>query len=1807
MHEYSGLIRDQIAKLRPKLMDTSRRNPLINNTLSKRTASFIRIVDEQPNNIFNQLSDGGSLRIEPLPSLEEELPDEQTPEFLNAYAITCDSDQAYLEALDAIDYDNDEHAYEKQAKAERLLRDRLRKALELPPRVTEADATKLSDHARIHGINPHYDLPDPSAPVDDNRFTDNALQTLDLPRVLSSRLGRIYSRVQTMLEEKGFNILYLTLGYLVWRESSGTEKDLYKSPLLLLPVTMERTRTREGEIYSISLLDEVMLNPVLRHKLSTDFGINLEMANDELQLTNVEAFFQRVTAEEPRNLKWRVSRQAVLGIYPFQGIELYNDLDPNGIEFSDFNVVSQIFSGVGANGEPSAHTSYSLDDVESEHGETLVPRLVTDADSSQFLALMKAANGQNMAIEGPPGSGKSQTIVNLIANAIGSNKKVLFVAQKGTALQVVLSRLKHLGLDDLMLPLMGKKTDAQTFYEALAARMALHRQGHSIRSGDNRAELYRRRNELNHYVTVLGTTIPGTKLTVHQVLGLTVKYQTQISGLARQLQDCPFDLSRLNMTLNPVFFSQLESLGNDWSAQLTEVQIQPDTLWALLESGGRDFRALETLNADAWALLEQIATVKSQFGAIPLELHWLQRAASDRSSAALIGLRVLATRVLPWDQLIEHANASHVVIKALLDNIKQREALLNIFPVTWDVLIEFVNREPSMRQAITLLESEELQSYSRDALSICLNERTKARNAVHELVLFSKTAQRMTGLDDISPQEMQLVLQLASGNSLVANTKLFRHAAKAGFEDAVLLIEQAKACRKVLKELTIKEVALPTPTRIKELKVIADSAGLFSVFSGMFRNAKKQISELFGLHSYNKVSASINLERLSELYVQWENNPLATLFGDFQDASVAGRLDEIATALDDLIATLKRKVVRPQRFTAIAIPELLELSTSQSEQISKIAADETWASMLHLRDEFDGRIATLQSALDDSHGFLTFTNDHQMTGYRELQKVARNFEAIKQTQQYFATNKNACQRLMGSLYQGPQTEARSISPLADAVHYFASLESDIRNALRQLLSDTMEVSRITNFIEQLDFLFDRLTQLETSMHTLGATAKTPTRLEDCCAMLQRSVEDQASREKLTQRAMVYNDIQHHGFANIVKVCETAGLREDLGTILVTYIVHVLSNVVYQQFGQEITQYSGKRLETLREEFKRLDKSLLELAPREVKSAVVNAAAPPAGVGFGRKSDYTDIALIDHELGKKRRISPTKLIKRGTTALLELHPCWMMVPTAVASYLPRQEIFDLIVIDEASQMAPEHSISALMRAKQAVIVGDTNQLPPTNFFRSSFSIDEDEEEDLATTEESILELANMKFHPKHRLQWHYRSRHESLIAFSNHYVYDDDLVIFPSPEGASKSMGVELKRVDGVYNRSINPAEASFMVESIIEFMTHDTDRSLGVVVMNQSQMEQIDAMVVQKSEGNPAVAAYIDKWATKDDGLETFFVKNLENVQGDERDVIFIGTVYGSDSLGNFRQNFGPINGAAGKRRLNVLFSRAKEKIVTFTSIPMDKLNPGQHNQGATLLKRWLEYSAKGTLGEVLEPDARSGFGPDSPFEEHVIEQIKAIGFEAVPQVGVSNYYIDIGVRHTKFPYGYLCGVECDGASYHSTRSARERDILRQNVLENLGWNIYRIWSTDWFRDGLTQRDLLRQHLESRLEEKLASMPTVVKVDAFSAPQEQLFLPENAAERLEKETEHTLSEASHPIVVGSRMVLRYLDGPRAGMRSKFFLSDSKALTVDAEGFQPLPIESPLGRAVREECEGEIVTFEQVHGEVRVKIEEVMHR
>lgn len=441
----------------------------------------------------------------------------------------------------------------------------------------------------------------------------------------------------------------------------------------------------------------------------------------------------------------------------------------------------------------------------------------------------------------------------------------------------------------------------------------------------------------------------------------------------------------------------------------------------------------------------------------------------------------------------------------------------------------------------------------------------------------------------------------------------------------------------------------------------------------------------------------------------------------------------------------------------------------------------------------------------------------------------------------------------------------------------------------------------------------------------------------------------------------------------------------------------------------------------------------------------------------------------------------KLFSTAGDVIQAIKPCFMMSPISVAQYLAPGAIeFDLVVFDEASQVEPADAYGAIARGRQLLLVGDERQLPPTNFFSK---IEEEDSSggdgDLAVGDlESVLALGAVRLPRRCRLRWHYRSRHESLIEFSNEQFYADaPLRIFPSPHTGRDELGLAFRFVEGgVYKRGAgqhNPVEAAEVAAEVMRHATERPELSLGVGAFSISQQRAIQDELerLRREASDDRVERFFAAHPE-----EPFFVKNLETIQGDERDVILLSVGYGPDDAGRLTMNFGPLNRDGGWRRLNVLVTRARQRCVLFSSFRADQMNlGGTQARGVVALKEYLYYAEHGRMTSTGTSTGRH----DSPFEADVCRALRERGWEVHAQVGAAGFAIDLAVVDPERPGRYLLGVECDGATYHSSATARDRDRLRQAVLEGLGWTLYRIWSTDWFH----RREQVLDRLLARLEQ----------------------------------------------------------------------------------------------------------------------------
>lgn len=518
--------------------------------------------------------------------------------------------------------------------------------------------------------------------------------------------------------------------------------------------------------------------------------------------------------------------------------------------------------------------------------------------------------------------------------------------------------------------------------------------------------------------------------------------------------------------------------------------------------------------------------------------------------------------------------------------------------------------------------------------------------------------------------------------------------------------------------------------------------------------------------------------------------------------------------------------------------------------------------------------------------------------------------------------------------------------------------------------------------------------------------------------------------------------------------------------------------------QSIKMFDRVQHEYMLEEFTRLDRLLFR--HNQARVALSHWKKLPSLSSGG------ELQIINREVNKKRRHMPIrKLIAQAGRAIQTIKPVFMMSPMSIATYIPPGAIeFDLVIFDEASQVKPVEAFGAILRGRQTLVVGDSKQLPPTNFFDALIDSEDGEDFEYIGDMESILSLFLAKGAPERMLRWHYRSRHDSLIAVSNNEFYNNRLVVFPSPGINPRARGLRLIHLaESAYDRGktrSNPIEAKAVAQAVMEHAKNHPDLSLGVAAFSVAQRDAIELQLELLRRFDHTCESFFSN-----DKVEPFFVKNLENVQGDERDVIIISIGYGKTAEGYMPMSFGPLNRDGGERRLNVLISRARLAMDVFSNFKASDMDLNRSNaRGVIALRNFLAYAESG----VIEQPYSTGKEPDSAFEEAVIKKLVEHGIEVEPQVGIAGFFIDIAVKDPEKPGRYILGIECDGATYHSSRSARDRDRLRQEVLEGLGWRLCRIWSTDWYRNP--QKEMERtlaaiqhakeyfQHVKSGFHEK---------------------------------------------------------------------------------------------------------------------------
>ncbi len=597
-------------------------------------------------------------------------------------------------------------------------------------------------------------------------------------------------------------------------------------------------------------------------------------------------------------------------------------------------------------------------------------------------------------------------------------------------------------------------------------------------------------------------------------------------------------------------------------------------------------------------------------------------------------------------------------------------------------------------------------------------------------------------------------------------------------------------------------------------------------------------------------------------------------------------------------------------------------------------------------------------------------------------------------------------------------------------------------------------------------------------------------------------------------------------------------------------------------------------------FKKKDELTFEINKAKIKAKLSGERPSLDMVAQG-----SAISTLLREGEKKRKQKSIRVLLEEIGTLAQaLKPCFLMSPLSVSTFLSPNMKFDVVVFDEASQIFPQDAIGAIYRGKQLIVVGDSKQMPPSNFFNSIAGQEDDEEEmDDITDYESILDLCSTSFLQK-RLKWHYRSRFEQLIAFSNKNFYENELVTFPSPRKDSVGAGVDFFHVDGIFDRSTktNRIEAEKIVDLVFENIENYPSRSLGVVAFSISQQNLIDRLIAKRRQLDPSKEAFF-----RSDKAEPFFVKNLETVQGDERDIIIFSIAYARDHDGRLLFNFGPLNREGGERRLNVAVTRAKCNLQVVSSMRYTDIDLSRtQSVGAKLLRDYLEYAENGEISRQKEEDNPFGVR-DYHFEREVCEFLVEKGYCVDTKVGRSGFKIDLALKYPDSE-DYALAIECDGEDYHSAKSTRDRDRLRQAILERMGWKFYRIWSADWFRNKRVEKERLLVAVKGALENTVANKKVEERKEKSNSFSETAIEARFEFPEYQKANEYRIAEACKYDVARTTLEILKVEAPLSedwllhrllfmfgkekitqGVRNDFewYMKDSKSLgIVRREGF-----------------------------------------
>lgn len=1536
-------------------------------------------------------------------------------------------------------------------------------------------------------------------------------------------LRALRRKAKTITEEQGINVLHLAFGFIHWKESENSS-DEYSSPLILVPVSLNIENVISP--YELSLNDDdVTVNPTLCYKLEHDYNLNLPEYDSE---EGLETFFRKCEKIIRGQKGWSIEKTVQLSIFSYLKINMYNDLEDN----ADVVKANSIVKALGGNLNSLANNDSTISEVEGlnldkdQKPDSVFQ--VLDADSSQQEAIELAKKGASFVLQGPPGTGKSQTITNIIAECLAAGKKILFVSEKEAALDVVRHRLEQTKLMDFCLSLHSHKANKKDVINELYRAATLDKKRVKEEYLLQLDKLYENRLRLDKISEELHQEIPPLNKTIYEING-------ELATL-ENTRDCVFDYKGVE----DIAFSKYDSTVVAISGLQKAIEafdgnrfspLWNDCALPLLSNQNRnDFQA--KINED---FFEEF----SEFASIPKSLIGDDFSFSWTDSSALINFLKFCSRssIIPdswrtsdlqrkrecaeaFKKEAEDISTDRQIVENNFEegirNFNSSEALDSIQKLS-DLLTGSTNLEIGRKESDEFnAQVERILQYSEQLLEY-IHDITSIDNAYKDIEL---------NLSSINADQLNNASALLHQISkpLPINDSWFKIGVLPQIERAVHSIEDAidkcKESSALLDERFEKGIYCIDIDHILP-RFRTEYNSIFRVFKSSYKSDMKVLRGITptGKLSYKEALHYLNLLKQYKEKEAWFKDSAQQYQAYFTGTAVdmtfdTAKYSEAIATFSSISAYYNGKIPTGLRNLIVHRKNEEDSFQYMVRSFDMLIHNEWWSRSISQFSKNDTNltISGLKSRAEKIDSLCKAISSFQ-SSYNQLAKKPQPnwtlLPAVCHWNSYLVnldTNKQILESSFGCFYEKENTDWQIVLDAIDWLIEFKKFESTLslnNEFCENIISDddfiascssaAVRFESLKNSIEPNLKWFDGWFPESNSLTLCDADYA-----KDIIAFYQENLGHLDEWLTLKRATNACNDLALESFINVVVNNPAIRPDEYVNIFKKRFFAQWLDTFV--PITDEWSHLSKVELETLREDFQKQDKSQMLLAQLRIYQ-ILSEQLPSTSI---TASANDQLGVLRREFNKKRRQLPLrKLFNQIPALVLRVKPCLMMSPLSVSLLLQNKDYqFDVIIFDEASQIKPENAIGSIIRGKQIIIAGDTHQLPPTSFFEKGVNDEDlydgegDDDEDFAL-EESILD-AGANILPEKYLKWHYRSRHEHLIAFSNSKIYNGRLTTFPSVIDKMADNGVEFVYVkNAVYDRGgkqNNEIEAQKVADLVFEHIKTHPDRSLGIIANSESQARAIEDKIIKQRTIHPEYENFFSE-----EVQEPFFVKSLESVQGDERDSIIFSVGYGKDSTGKMYQSFGPLNKDGGERRLNVAVTRAKYNLKLVSSITAEDIVISEATkQGPRLLKLYIDFARRGIdaiSGEIQDGNALQF---DSPFEESVYNFLTEKGYQVETQVGCAGYRIDLGVKDPDMPGRYIIGIECDGATYHSSKYARERDRLRQEVLENIGWNFYRIWSTEWIRHTVEEKRRLLEAIEKAIHNT-----TVFKQSKPEVPEEE--------------------------------------------------------------------------------------------------------